>query len=109
MQQGYKLHKFKKFDLKQAPVITVFSAPNYCDMYATSHCACYSCLTSPRYENWAAWLIVDRDNYTFGQVAWVDHPYYLPNFSNAIAFTFPFVVENCTRRDVMRFTHFAQS
>ena len=48
-----------------------------------------------RYENWAAWLIVDRDNYTFGQVAWVDHPYYLPNFSNALAFTFPFVVENC--------------
>ena len=35
VQQGYKLHKFKKFDLKQAPVITVFSAPNYCDMYAT--------------------------------------------------------------------------
>lgn len=63
----------------------------------------------PRYENWAAWLIVDRDNYTFGQVAWVDHPYYLPNFSNAIAFTFPFVVENCTRRNVTRFTHTLQS
>ncbi len=30
----------------------------------------------------------------FNQVAWVDHPYYLPSFSNALAFTFPFVVEN---------------
>jgi serine/threonine-protein phosphatase 2B catalytic subunit len=77
-KQGYKLHKFKKFDLKQPPVITVFSAPNYCDMY----------------ENWAAWLVFEDTSYTFGQVAWVDHPYYLPNFSNAVAFTFPFVVEN---------------
>lgn len=36
-------------------------------------------------------------------MAWVDHPYYLPNFSNAIAFTFPFVVENCTLLRLRRF------
>ncbi len=29
-KQGYKLHKFKKFDLKQPPVITVCKAVQLC-------------------------------------------------------------------------------
>jgi hypothetical protein len=38
-----RLHRFRKADLLYPVVITVFSAPNYCDMY----------------ENWAAWLVCE--------------------------------------------------
>jgi len=78
---GYFEHKYRKKDREYPLVITVFSAPNYCDMY----------------ENRAAILKINNDNYDFIQQAWVDHPYDLPDFQNAFAFSLPFLSENVTK------------
>lgn len=76
---------YKELHFSQAPpgrihpmVITLFSAPNYCDSY----------------ENMAAYLLIGRDEYNFHQYTWQQHPYCLPDFSNAIKFSLPFVAEN---------------
>lgn len=76
---------YKELHFSQAPpgrvhpmVITLFSAPNYCDSY----------------ENMAAYLLIGREEYNFHQYTWQQHPYCLPDFSNAIKFSLPFVAEN---------------
>eukprot|EP01087_Luapelamoeba_hula_P012820 TRINITY_DN3618_c0_g1_i1.p1 TRINITY_DN3618_c0_g1~~TRINITY_DN3618_c0_g1_i1.p1 ORF type:complete len:864 (-),score=206.06 TRINITY_DN3618_c0_g1_i1:61-2652(-) len=81
-QHGYSEYWYKQEEIIKAsggcpPVITVFSAPNYCDMY----------------QNKAAYLQVENAGYTFKQIAWTEHPAYLPNFSNGIAFSLPVVLE----------------
>jgi serine/threonine-protein phosphatase 2B catalytic subunit len=80
-KNGYYCHYFWKRGLPFPPVITVFSAPNYCDMYG----------------NLAAFLCIRRDRYTFHQVAAVEHPYMLPNFMNAITFSLPYALEAFTK------------
>merc|ERR1712100_55844 len=80
-KQGYKLHRFCRPGQQDPLVITLFSAPNYCDIY----------------ENWGAWITLTNTGYTFGQIAWSEHPYWLPRFQNALNFTFPFVLENLMR------------
>jgi len=58
------------------PTITVFSAPNYCD----------------RYQNFGAVMEVHPDSYKLHQIEkWQPHPYYLPNFQNAIDFSMPYL------------------
>merc|ERR1712228_5736 len=57
--------------------ITVFSAPNYCDMY----------------KNKAAILKYNGQNLEIKQFSWVDHPYWLPGFGNAISFSMPYAME----------------
>jgi serine/threonine-protein phosphatase 2B catalytic subunit len=78
---GYEEHFFRDNGLEIPPVITVFSAPNYCDMY----------------ENRAAFIkMTSTGQCNFGQITWTDHPYWLPNFDDAFSFSIPFVGECVT-------------
>jgi len=80
-KEGFLLHKFGRDDLPGPLVITVFSAPNYCDMY----------------ENLAAFIDFQDDGYDFGQLSWVSHPYYLPDYMDGINYTLPYVLEFLTK------------
>jgi serine/threonine-protein phosphatase 2B catalytic subunit len=79
-KHGYLQHWFGREDRADPFVTTVFSAPNYTDTYG----------------NWAAVMKYDGKAYTFEQFAEDEHPYYLPNFQNALNYTLPFVSENGT-------------
>lgn len=61
-----------------APVLTVFSAPNYCDQYV----------------NRAAFLQIMPDKFMVQQFFEVEHPYVLPDFTDAISWSLPFLLEN---------------
>eukprot|EP01091_Cochliopodium_minus_P010556 TRINITY_DN2823_c0_g1_i1.p1 TRINITY_DN2823_c0_g1~~TRINITY_DN2823_c0_g1_i1.p1 ORF type:complete len:567 (-),score=164.44 TRINITY_DN2823_c0_g1_i1:7-1707(-) len=76
-KEGYEelWYGFTKEEKKMPPLITLFSAPNYCDIY----------------HNKAAYLKLTMEGYEIGQVSWTDHPYYLPNFMDAINFSIPFL------------------
>eukprot|EP01122_Echinamoeba_exundans_P011238 TRINITY_DN4402_c0_g1_i2.p1 TRINITY_DN4402_c0_g1~~TRINITY_DN4402_c0_g1_i2.p1 ORF type:complete len:797 (+),score=246.92 TRINITY_DN4402_c0_g1_i2:221-2611(+) len=79
-ETGYEEHKFSQTPPeRQHPLcITVFSAPNYCDSY----------------QNTAAYLEINDEEYNFVQFTWQDHPYVLPDFSDGFRFSMPFVSEN---------------
>lgn len=77
-RDGIFQHTFGLEERSHPPVITVFSAPNYCDVY----------------ENSAGIMRINIHSYTFERIEWVDHPYYLPNFVDAISFSLPFIAEN---------------
>jgi serine/threonine-protein phosphatase 2B catalytic subunit len=72
---GYKEHDFLTRDTL---CITIFSAPNYCDLY----------------ENQGAVLAATKDGYSFRQYTSVKHPFYLPDFSDAFSYAVPFLMEN---------------
>jgi len=79
-QDGFEEHWYKNFnpDLKVPPVITIFSAPNYCDQYANS----------------GSYMHVEDDIYVIHQFNWVDHPNVHPHkYKNGINFSLPFVME----------------
>ena len=57
--------------------ITLFSAPNYCEIY----------------NNKAAYLKLLKDSMDYEVVEAVPHPYILPDFMNGISFSLSFVVE----------------
>eukprot|EP01098_Paradermamoeba_levis_P000093 TRINITY_DN100_c0_g1_i1.p1 TRINITY_DN100_c0_g1~~TRINITY_DN100_c0_g1_i1.p1 ORF type:complete len:536 (-),score=144.12 TRINITY_DN100_c0_g1_i1:121-1641(-) len=78
--EGYFLHYFLRDDREHPPCITIFSAPNYCDMY----------------NNQAAVMKIDKDGYQFHQVAASEHPFYLPDMMDGLNWSFPFVLENLT-------------
>lgn len=79
---GYKEYYFSQASHRKYPlVITIFSAPNYCD----------------KYENTAAYLELLDDEYLFHQFTWQSHPYCLPNFMNAFQFSMAFILENFTK------------
>jgi len=80
-KMGFEEHFFRDNNLEVPPVITVFSAPNYCDMY----------------ENRAAFIELGLLGQTrFRQITWTSHPYWLPNFDDAFTFSIPFVGECVT-------------
>ena len=77
-QHGYAEHRFGDRERAAPYCVTVFSAPNYCDMY----------------ENRGGIMEFGADGYQFHQTAWVSHPYWLPDFMNAFSFSLPYVADN---------------
>jgi serine/threonine-protein phosphatase 2B catalytic subunit len=76
---GFYLHRFLLSEESRSfpPVITIFSAPNYCDFY----------------NNRAALLHLAENKFELKQVDCVEHPYWLPDFMNAINWSVPFIYE----------------
>jgi len=76
--EGYRL--YKKSSTGFPSVICIFSAPNYCDSY----------------DNKAAIIRFQNNLMNIRQFNSSAHPYYLPNFMNAFAWSLPFVAEKVT-------------
>ena len=74
--EGYKMHTWNgpgEFPV----VITIFSAPNYCDVY----------------NNKGAIIKFDDNNLNIQQFNYSGHPYILPNFMDLFTWSLPFVIE----------------
>lgn len=76
---GYKMHMVDE-STGIPRVITIFSAPNYCDVY----------------KNKAACLKFDNAVLNIKQYVDSPHPYYLPNFMDVFQWSLPFVAEKVT-------------
>ncbi|EPQ51453.1 Metallo-dependent phosphatase [Gloeophyllum trabeum ATCC 11539] len=72
--EGYRMYR-KTPTKKFTSVITIFSAPNYLDVY----------------HNRGAILKYANKNITIRQFNWTSHPYWLPNFMDAFTWSLPFV------------------
>eukprot|EP00397_Hematodinium_sp_SG-2012_P013259 GEMP01013455.1.p1 GENE.GEMP01013455.1~~GEMP01013455.1.p1 ORF type:complete len:508 (+),score=71.87 GEMP01013455.1:148-1671(+) len=77
--EGYKMHRTNEAT-GFPTVITIFSAPNYCDVY----------------NNRAAILKFNNNTLNILQFNVSPHPYYLPNFMNVFSWSMPFVFEKVT-------------
>mmetsp|Transcript_84536 Transcript_84536/g.146691 ORF Transcript_84536/g.146691 Transcript_84536/m.146691 type:complete len:550 (-) Transcript_84536:264-1913(-) len=77
--EGYKMHKTNP-STGFPSVITIFSAPNYCDCY----------------NNKAAILKFDNSTLNILQFNCSPHPYHLPNFMDVFSWSMPFVIEKIT-------------
>ncbi|KAH3765391.1 calcineurin catalytic subunit A [Pelomyxa schiedti] len=76
VEQGYQEHKL--FMGKTVPaVITIFSCPNYCNMY----------------RNLGAVLQINLDGLKYRQFDTAPHPYCLPEFMDGASFAIPFLME----------------
>eukprot|EP00742_Colponemidia_sp_Colp-10_P001050 GILJ01001136.1.p1 GENE.GILJ01001136.1~~GILJ01001136.1.p1 ORF type:complete len:472 (-),score=66.36 GILJ01001136.1:224-1639(-) len=77
--EGYKMHRSnEKTDFPT--VITIFSAPNYCDVY----------------NNKGAVLKFENNTLNIQQFNYSPHPYHLPNFMDVFTWSLPFVSEKVT-------------
>ncbi|CAD8124068.1 unnamed protein product [Paramecium sonneborni] len=76
---GYKMHRWnggQDFPV----VITIFSAPNYCDVY----------------NNRGAVIKFENNTLNIQQFQYTPHPYLLPNFMDIFTWSIPFVAEKIT-------------
>ncbi|CAF4592153.1 unnamed protein product [Rotaria sp. Silwood1] len=73
---GYRMYK-KSPDTGFPSLITIFSAPNYCDVY----------------QNKAAIMKYENNVVNIRQFNCTPHPYWLPNFMNVFTWSLPFVGE----------------
>lgn len=79
-QEGYKFHNYTLGQKDFPSVITLFSAPNYCDVYG----------------NKGAIINYDGDILNIRQFTSTVHPYHLPKFMNVFDWSLPFVAEKVT-------------
>ncbi|KAF4747824.1 Serine/threonine-protein phosphatase 2B catalytic subunit alpha, variant 2, partial [Perkinsus olseni] len=77
--EGYKMHRTNEATGFPS-VITIFSAPNYCDVY----------------NNKGAVLRFENNTLNILQFNYSKHPYHLPNFMDVFAWSMPFVAEKIT-------------
>lgn len=74
--EGFKMHRWEGEALFPS-VITLFSAPNYCDYYS----------------NKASVLILENGGVSIKQYDQVDHPYHLPDQIDVFTWSIPFVAD----------------
>ena len=74
--EGYKMHRWDG-ESSFPYVITIFSAPNYCDYYS----------------NKAAVLILKDDKISIKQYDQSDHPYFLPDQIDVFSWSMPFLAD----------------
>ena len=77
--EGYKMHRTNQ-KTGFPTVITIFSAPNYCDVY----------------NNKGAILKFENNTLNILQFNFSPHPYHLPNFMDVFTWSIPFVSEKVT-------------
>eukprot|EP00922_Rhytidocystis_sp_ex-Travisia-forbesii_P041810 GHVS01062478.1.p1 GENE.GHVS01062478.1~~GHVS01062478.1.p1 ORF type:complete len:528 (+),score=71.72 GHVS01062478.1:163-1746(+) len=77
--EGYKMHQTNS-KTGFPTVITIFSAPNYCDVY----------------NNKGAVLKFENNTLNIQQFNFSPHPYHLPNFMDIFTWSIPFVSEKVT-------------
>ncbi|CAF4370759.1 unnamed protein product, partial [Rotaria sp. Silwood2] len=73
---GYRMYK-KSPETGFPSLITIFSAPNYCDVY----------------QNKAAIMKYENNIVNIHQFNFSPHPYWLPNFMNIFTWSLPFICE----------------
>lgn len=78
--EGFKLYNWSKA-VQLPQVMTIFSAPNYCDIY----------------KNKAAIMVLDAGVMTIQQFSFTEHPYVLPNFMDIFSWSLPIVTEKSRR------------
>ena len=78
---GFKMHKWGGTQAFP-PVMTVFSAPNYCGTYNNKG---------------AVILLENHSKLTFKQYRNVEHPYHLPKNIDLFKFSIPYIAENVSR------------
>lgn len=85
--EGYRLYVNSEDGI--ATVITIFSAPNYCDVY----------------NNKGALMYYDGKTTTIMKYSAVPHPFYLNNYLDSINWSFPFVCEKASGffLDILKF------
>ena len=74
--EGFKMYEWDK-SINFPSVITIFSAPNYCDVYG----------------NKAAVMMIENNMINIQQYNYSPHPFILPDFMNIFSWSIPFVSE----------------